>query len=140
MTSYSQLSKYRQVVGAETSYATPHRLVQLLMESVQDRLAAAKGSAERNDIQGRHDNIAWSVSILDTLRGSLNFEKGGEIAVNLELLYQYMTKRLYEANNHNDVHAIDEVVSLISGLKEAWDAMPDVIRLAKSPEEFASES
>ncbi len=128
-------SKYSQASSSEANYATPHRLVQMLMEGALEKIAIAKGAIERRDIQIRHDNITWAVSIIDALRSSLDAEKGGEIAANLEALYQYMTKRLVEGGMANDVGPLDEVTSLMKEIKQAWDTMPDYIRHAPNIEE-----
>jgi flagellar protein FliS len=133
----SAVSKYRQGSSSEVEYAPPHRLVQMLMEGALDRIAAAKGDIERKDIEARSGQITWAISIVDGLRASLNLEVGGEIAANLDRLYEYMIRRLGEANAHNDIVPLDEVASLLKELKGAWDAMPENIRSARSIEEIA---
>ncbi|MEJ1298707.1 MAG: flagellar export chaperone FliS [Candidatus Sedimenticola sp. (ex Thyasira tokunagai)] len=131
-------SKYTQASSSEANYATPHRLVQMLMEGALDKIAIAKGAIERKEIQIRHDNITWAISIIDALRSSLDAEKGGEIAVNLEALYLYMGKRLVEGGATNDIRALDEVASLLNEIKQAWDVMPDYIRHAPNIDEAVS--
>jgi len=131
------IAKYRQGSSSEVEYASPHRLVQMLMEGALDRIAAAKGGIERNDIELKNGQINWAISIVDGLRASLNMEIGGEIAANLDLLYEYMIRRLAEGNAHNDIAALDEVASLLKELKEAWSTMPENIRIAKSIKEIA---
>ena len=63
-------------------------------------LAKAKGAIERKDIVKRTEQISKATSIVMELKGSLDLEKGGEIAANLDSLYAYMTRRLIEANQH----------------------------------------
>ncbi|MES9903460.1 MAG: flagellar export chaperone FliS [Sedimenticola sp.] len=144
MTGYSgkrgSAKKYTSASGSEANYATPHRLVQMLMEGALDKIAIAKGAIDRKDIQLRHDNITWAVSIIDALRSSLDAEKGGEIAVNLEALYLYMNKRLIEGGTANDVEALNEVASLLNEIKQAWDSMPAYIRHAPDIHEAVSGS
>lgn len=132
----SPLAKYRQADASEANYATPHRLVQMLMEGVLDKIAIAKGAAERKDIQVRHDHIYWAIAIIDGLRSGLDFERGGEVAANLDGIYDYMRRRLQEANMRNDTQIMDEVVSLMREIKEAWDAMPEQIRQARNTAEI----
>lgn len=132
----SPLAKYRQADASEANYATPHRLVQMLMEGVLDKIAIAKGAAERKDIQSRHDHIYWAIAIIDGLRSGLDFERGGEVAVNLDSLYDYMRRRLQEANMANNPGIMDEVSALMREIKEAWDAMPEQVRQARSTAEI----
>lgn len=132
----SPLAKYRQADASEANYATPHRLVQMLMEGALDKIAIAKGAAERKDIQTRHDHIYWAIAIIDGLRSGLDFERGGEVAANLDGLYDYMRRQLHLANAHNSTELLDEVSSLMREIKEAWDAMPEQIRQARTTAEI----
>ncbi|OOZ37761.1 flagellar export chaperone FliS [Solemya velesiana gill symbiont] len=136
----SSASKYSEASGSEAHFATPHRLVRMLMEGVLDKIAVAKGAIERHDVELRQRNITWAVSIIDALRSSLDFEKGGEIAANLESLYSYSNHRLMEANISDDVTKLDEVTDLIRELKRGWDTIPDEIKQASSIEEAVTSS
>ena len=123
------LSQYGKVaVGTEASFASPHRLIQMLMEGALDKIAFAKGQIERNDFAEKGRNITWAVSIIQGLSSSLDVESGGEIAANLEGLYDYMVRRLLEANKDNDVEILEEVSSLLKEVKSAWDAMPGEVK------------
>jgi len=134
------LQQYGSVaVSSEADFATPHRLVQMLMEGVLDKVAAAKGYMLRNEIAAKGEHISWAVSIIGGLREALDFEGGGEIARNLDDLYEYMSRRLVEANMANDAAILDEVSSLMIEIKGSWDVMPENVMQAKnSSEEVAS--
>ena len=108
--------------GAET--ASPHRLVQMLMEGVLDKLMASKRFMVTNNVAKKGENISWTISIIDSLRGCLNVEVGGEFAQNLYSLYDYMEQRLLEANIKNDPKIIDEVAQLMIQVKSGWDGIP----------------
>ena len=95
------------------------------MEGALGKIAAAKGNMEHGNIQAKGDQIGSAISILDGLRISLDMEKGGEIAQNLDDLYVYMERRLIEAHSHNDTAILDEVSDLLRQIKEAWDAIGD---------------
>ncbi len=130
----SALQQYQQIgkkVAVEE--ASPHRLIQMLMEGALEKIAAAKGYMERGAIQEKGAHITWAVSIIDGLRVSLDKSVGGEIAQNLEDLYLYMMRRLTEANLKNDPACLDEVAALLGQIKSAWDAIePEAARLAQS--------
>jgi flagellar protein FliS len=100
------------------------------MTGVLDGIANAKGSILHEDPEQRNDQIQWTMRVIDGLRGALDFEQGGEIAVNLDSLYDYMNRRLYDANIHNDTEPLDEVASLMRDIKVAWDSMPEQIQKA----------
>ena len=119
------LDQYKQVgtrVGADS--ADPHQLIVMLFEGALERIAIAKGAMVRNDIQVKGHKIGRAIAIIDGLRASLDKERGGEIAENLDNLYDYMQRRLFEANVQNNPLFLDEVTDLIKEVKHAWVAIP----------------
>ncbi len=114
-------------VESDVHEASPHRLIQKLIHGAMEKMAVAKGAIERNDYAAKSRYISWAISIIDGLRMSLDMEAGGEIAKNLESLYEYMSRRLYEANTTNDVAIIDEVTGLMREIQEAWDGIADEV-------------
>jgi len=119
------MQEYRQnhvQGGIET--ASPHRLVQMLMEGALEKIMAAKGFMAAEEVAKKGEHISWAISIIDSLRSCLNLEVGGEFAENLFDLYGYMEKRLLEANLNNDSALLDEVAQLILQVKAGWDAIP----------------
>ncbi|MGK5093958.1 flagellar export chaperone FliS [Deltaproteobacteria bacterium TL4] len=73
------------------------------------------------EIEAAHHYITRSKNILQELISTLRIEKGGEIAQNLRELYLYSYKKLIEANLKKDPMLIQEVVQIISNLKEGWE-------------------
>lgn len=117
---------YNQVaVHTGVGAASPHRLIQMLLNTGLEKIAAATGSIERGDIENRGQQISHAISIVEGLRASLDQEKGGDIATNLFDLYAYMERRLFEANLASDPEALKEVADLLSQIKSAWDTIPD---------------
>jgi flagellar secretion chaperone FliS len=113
----------KQGLSGVVETATPHRLIQMLMEGAHDRIAAARGNMERGAIAEKGMQISWAISIIDGLRVSLDKSVGGEVAQNLDDLYQYMTRRLAEANLKNEPSYLDEVAGLLRQIKGAWEAI-----------------
>ena len=113
-------------VGVETGVtgASPHRLIQMMFEGFLDRVAAAKGAIERGDQTVKAAQVNKAMSIIAGLRECLNEEKGGELADNLNELYRYVERRLFEASRDNSVEGLDEATELVSQIKEAWDQIP----------------
>jgi len=119
------MNQYKQVgVQGGLTDATPYRLVQMLMEGALERVSNAKGTMQRHDFIEKGRYITSAMSIIDGLRGSLDFEVGGEIAANLDNLYEYMNRRLMEANTSNNPDLLDEVSQLMTTIKEGWDGVP----------------
>ena len=123
------LQQYKQVgLQASVESADPHRLIQMLMEGALEKIAKSKQfmMVKNTPEKGRH--VSWAISIIDGLRLSLDKEKGGDIAQNLDALYEYMTRRLVLANAQNDSSILDEVTSLLLEVKSGWDAIPEAVR------------
>lgn len=120
------LRQYQKVNShAQVSEASPHRLVQMLMEGALDRMAQAKGAMARGDIAQKGLLLGKAIDILIGLRDGLDPEKTDDPAAlqQLDNLYAYMTTRLLEANSKSDVTMIDEVAGLMITLKEGWDGI-----------------
>jgi len=120
------LRQYQKVNShAQVSEASPHRLVQMLMEGALDRMAQAKGAMARGDIAQKGLLLGKAIDILIGLRDGLNPEKTDDPAAlqQLDNLYAYMTTRLLEANTKSDVAMIDEVAGLMITLQEGWDGI-----------------
>lgn len=112
---YQQTDTYSNVL-----YADPHSLITQMFDGAVKRIAQSKGSIEHNDIAGKGVLIGKAIDIISSLDGCLDHDKGGELSTNLSNLYTYMNLKLSEANIHNDVEKLDEVIKLILEIKSAW--------------------
>lgn len=113
-------------VGVETgvSGASPHQLIIMLYDGALIAVTAALHHMKAGNIPGKGQSISKAIMIIDGgLRASLNKEVGGQIATNLESLYEYMSNRLLTANMKNQPETLEEVHRLLSELKEAWAAI-----------------
>jgi flagellar secretion chaperone FliS len=124
MNAMAALKQYQTVnTQAQAMEASPHRLVQMLMEGGLTRLAQARGAMERDQTALKGELIGKTIGIIGGLREGLNLEQGGEVAVNLDSLYEYMVARLLEANLKNEAAPLDEVAGLLRNVKTGWDAI-----------------
>lgn len=113
---------YHQVqVQTAVDAADGRKLVGMLYEGALDAISTARGALGRGDIETKGRQIGRAARIVEEgLRGGLDLQRGGELAANLDRLYAYVTKRLTEANLHNDDAALAECARLIAPLHEAW--------------------
>ncbi|MGE6824053.1 flagellar export chaperone FliS [Pseudomonas soli] len=122
------LRQYQKVNShAQISEATPHRLVQMLMEGGLDRMAQAKGALARGDVAEKGLMLGKAIDIIIGLNDGLDAQKSEDPAYieQLSSLYAYMTNRLMQANIDNDPAIIDEVAQLLITVKTGWDAIAD---------------
>jgi flagellar secretion chaperone FliS len=104
--------------------ADPHGLILLLMNGALERIAKARGCIQNKAITEKAQLIHRSVSIIDELRNSLNLDAGGEIAANLDRLYDYMCRQLLRASLENNVAILDEISKLLAGIRDTWERIP----------------
>lgn len=120
---FSRAAAAYQSTGIETSVngASPHQLIALLFDALQQALAAAHAAMLRKDIPTKAKQIVRAVRLLEEgLKAGLDMEHGGDIARTLRTLYDYCTQRLTHANLHNDAAAIEEVQRLVAPVADAW--------------------
>ena len=136
----NNISHYNQVDRVSgVSDADPHRLVQMLLEGALGKIAVVKGLMERKEIAKKGEVISQAVLIVAGLRSSLDLSAGGELAANLDNIYEYIERRLLEANIKNDVTMLDEVSKLLHEIKAGWESIPTELR-NKTPDVISATS
>ena len=110
--------------------ASPTRLVQVMFEHILAHLATAQGCMERikdnrplNDVTVKLAAMRKTMQLIGQLNGTLDMERGGQIAANLRALYEYMLVRLTLANANNDTRMVGEVSNLVREIKTGWDGI-----------------
>ncbi|HCO8235870.1 TPA: flagellar export chaperone FliS [Escherichia fergusonii] len=122
MSTASGIQAYAQV-GVESGVmsANPHQLIEMLFDGAHSALVRARLFMQQGEIVAKGEALSKAINIIDNgLKAGLDEEKGGELARNLSSLYDYMIRRLLQANVRNDVQAIEEVEGLLSNIADAW--------------------
>jgi flagellar protein FliS len=113
-------------VGIETNVSTanPHQLVLMLFDGALLAINSAAISMANGDIAAKGSSISKAIEIVTFgLKASLDGEAGGELALRLGALYDYMCQRMFFANASNNGAALNEVSGLLADLREAWAQM-----------------
>ena len=126
MTRVKAAAAYKRLdIESAVASADRHELVTLLFRALIGALTGA-------DVHHQHENkdqvreyLTKASRILVGLQGSLDYERGGEIAANLGELYGYSIRKLFAANVNLDTAPdnIAEVKSLLEPIAEAWENM-----------------
>ena len=121
MDSANKLNAYRaNAVGS----ASPESLVVMLYDGAIRFLGAALRAFEHDDPLDFnltvHTNITKTQEIIRELNHALDLENGGELGQSLTSLYYYFDQRIQEANIKKDRAIIEEILSRISELRDAW--------------------
>lgn len=116
------VNAYAQV-GLESSVlsASPYQLVVMLFDGALSALKKASILMEQGDIPGKGQAITKAINIIaNGLQAGLDHSVNSELTGNLDSLYDYMGRRLLEANLHNDLDALAEVQRLLENIADAW--------------------
>ena len=129
MRAYSDALESYGAVQVITGVATANnvQLIQMLFDGFLDTLMLARGYMENNAIEEKSKALAKAGRIMVGLQGALDFEKGGELAQNLNELYAYVLRRLFVVNARNDLAVLEEVHGLIKEVAQAWQSLPSLL-------------
>ena len=114
-------SAYRSSHEIEVLSSSPVELIRLLYKGALEAVENGRIFLAKGKIRERSAAITKATLILDELTASLDLDRGGKLAADLRELYDYMQRRLTQANIEQSDSPLAEVQSLISTLSEAWN-------------------
>lgn len=123
---------YMKYKKTQIESASREQLLLLMYEGAIRFLKKAMIAMDNNDIAERGLNIGKAYDVVMELNNTLNHEVGGDIAINLEQLYMFMTDRLTHANIHNDKQALEEVLKLLTTLHDGWKQAIELLKRGES--------
>ncbi len=119
------LQAYKRVsVDSQLSSASPHKVIQMLMAGAIERLIQGKAAMQQGNIAVKGERLGKALDIVISLRSCLSMDDGGDIAQNLDQLYDFVIAQISAANLQNDPQPIDDVVEILREIKSAWDQIP----------------
>ena len=95
-------------------------LVVMCYGAAISNLKIAKARYLENQFEAKGKAINKALDIIGELIGALNFEKGGQIAGNLNAIYEYLLRRIAQADTEKDMTALDDAIKILEELKDAW--------------------
>ncbi|EIL92228.1 flagellar protein FliS [Rhodanobacter fulvus Jip2] len=112
---YQQIRSHGGVESAD-----PHGLITLLMDGALERLIKARAHMMRGEVAAKGETIGRCIEIIGGLRDSLDPKVDAANTSRLDSLYEYMSRRLLQANLRDDVSLIDEVSTLLQQVRDSW--------------------
>jgi flagellar protein FliS len=101
----------------------PKRLVLMCYDAAIRNLKIAKEKYLSGEYEAKGRAVQKTQDIIGELSCSLDFEKGGQIARNLQAIYNYMNRRLLLADSKRDLQGFDEVAGMLEELKGTWETI-----------------
>lgn len=125
MISSQDASAYARV-GLESAIlaASPHQQITLLFDQYQASLRLAKLHLQAGNIPEKGKAITRAINIVSRgLRASLDLEQGGDIARQLDDLYDFVVRLLLRAHLENDEESLNAAAKLLGTIASAWTAI-----------------
>ncbi len=129
MRAYTRAAQSYGSIQLVTGVATADnvQLIQMLFDGLTESLASARGHIENASIEEKSKALARAGRIVVGLQSALDFDRGGELAHNLNDLYSYLTRRILHVNAYNDLQALSEITGLVRDVSEAWQSLPSLL-------------
>ena len=117
---------YANYANTKIQTATPAQLTLMLYDGAIKFCNLAIEAVEQNDIMKAHNNIRKVEKIIEEFRATLNFKY--PVAKDFENVYEYIARRLVEANIKKDKEILEEVNEHLRVLRDTWK---EVMKLSK---------
>ena len=117
-------ARYQSVdISSRIEGATPHRLVQIMYEELLKALDAMAFATARGDYVQRGQQQSKVLAVLTGLETSLDFDKGGQIAVDLVAIYREARRLVVAGGRESDAALVTKARDMIQEIAAAWDAI-----------------
>lgn len=111
---------YNAYKNNSINFASKEQLLLMLLDGAVKFSKIGRQAILDNDIPRAHENIVKTQNIYYELMITLDVEKGGDWARKLMSVYDFITRRLTEANIKKDINIMDETISLIEDIRDTW--------------------
>jgi flagellar secretion chaperone FliS len=122
--SYSDEKEIKEITDnyqrLEMMTANPKRLIILCYDRAISALRLSIDHYEDHNFEGKAKEIQKAQDIIGALRTALDFQNGGEVALNLDALYSFMTRHIIEADLKKDIGTLKSIINMLEEIEAAW--------------------
>jgi flagellar protein FliS len=116
------LRRYAAVdTGSRVEGATPHQLVRILFDELLLALDTSALALRAGDQHKCRDRQTRALTMLHALETSLDYDRGGDVAVSLGIVYREVRRRVLQATVTNDVEPMESARGFIAEIADAWN-------------------
>lgn len=112
---------YNTYKNNSVNYASREQLLLMLLDGAVKFAKIARQAILDKDIPKSHENIVKTQNIFYELMTTLDTAKGGEWANQLMSIYEFITRRLTDANIKKSIDIMNEVIPLIEDVRDTWN-------------------
>lgn len=120
---------YSAYKNNSVNYASKDQLLLMLLEGACKYVKIGRQAVVDKDIKKAHENLVKTQDIFYELMATLDVAKGGEWAKSIFNVYDFIVRRLIDANMKKDLEIVDEVIPLIEDIKDTWN---EAYKISKS--------
>lgn len=122
---------YSTYKNNSVNYASKDQLLLMLVDGAAKFIKIGRQALIDKDIKKAHENIIKTQNIFYELMATLDVSKAGDWGQSLIMVYDFIVRRLIDANMKKDVGIIDEVIPLIENVKDTWEEAYKVSKVNK---------
>jgi len=112
---------YNAYKNNSVNYASKEQLLIMLLDGAVKFAKMGRQAIADRSVPKAHENIVKTQNIFYELMATLDVQKGGEWAKQLMGVYDFITRRLTEANIKKDIDIMNEVIPLIEDIRDTWN-------------------
>lgn len=114
-------SGYQAYKRSQILTSDPKRLVLLCYEEAIRSLEKAETEYLSENYEAKGKAVQKALDLLNHLREALDFERGGEIARQLDRLYGFMIGHILKSDSRKDLRGFNQIIEMLQELKSAWE-------------------
>ena len=100
--------------------ATPIELVVILFDAAIEDMRRAVSAIKASDVEERANAVRHAMLILQQLQGTLDFERGGQVAKQFEQFYNLIRAKLLESQLRNSPALVGQQIQFMSEVRDCW--------------------
>lgn len=118
--------------------ATPEQLQLMLYDGAIRKAMLARDAIERSDFETSFDQLTKAQHIINEMQMGLNYEVNAELCRSVAAIYNFIYRKLVDANIQRDVNAIDDALRVLRIERETWQILVDKVNRVRESGESGS--